>query len=233
MLKHFSNIVSKYCLACCCFQILFCVTVCSWCFLDVANDCLNDDKWEFAKVSGSRGKNRRSNKKRKFLIEENRIAEIKPAAFFLQQQIQFVWLRPRCAHHFIHVKEIVLLADSNCITWAPSFPCCLLSRPPVSRLGTVHTLPSETKELHNFSSRGSCALTWVIATSHKALFHLKPRASPTAAELTVSKTPPEGSADLGFPHQANRGGILPSGHDLKRVPREFPLIWACSLSTKS
>ena len=33
----------------------------------------------------------------------------------------------RRAHHFTHVKEMVLLPDSNYITWAPSIPCCLLS----------------------------------------------------------------------------------------------------------
>ena len=49
-----------------------------------------------------------------------------------------------------------------------------------------------------------------FATSHKALFHMKPRASPTAAVLTESTALPEGSAALEFPHQANRRGILPS-----------------------
>ena len=37
----------------------------------------------------------------------------------------------RAHHHFTNVKEMLLLPDSNYTTWAPSIPCCLLSRPPV------------------------------------------------------------------------------------------------------
>ena len=33
-----------------------CVTVCAWCFVGVANDCLNGYMREFEKVSGPRGK---------------------------------------------------------------------------------------------------------------------------------------------------------------------------------
>ena len=43
----------------------------------------------------------------------------------------------RPAHHFRHVKETLLLPDSG----RPVFPCCLLSQPPVSGLGSLHTRP--------------------------------------------------------------------------------------------
>ena len=65
----------------------------------------------------------------------------------------------RRAHRFTHVKMSSLIADSNYITWAPSIPCCLLLRPPVSRLGNLHTLPSETKELQSYHSHSPSALT--------------------------------------------------------------------------
>ena len=39
----------------------------------------------------------------------------------------------RRAHYCMPVKDILLLADSNYITWEPSIPCCLLLRLPVSR----------------------------------------------------------------------------------------------------
>ena len=71
---------------------------------------------------------------------------------------------PDVPNHFTHLKEMLLLPDSNYITWAPSIPCCLLSRPPVSRLCNLHTLPSETNELHNFPSQSPSALTGVPTT---------------------------------------------------------------------
>ena len=70
----------------------------------------------------------------------------------------------RRAHHLIHVNEMLLLAGSNYITWAPSVPCCLLPRPPVSRWGTLHTLASETKEFQNFPSQGPGAWRRVPTT---------------------------------------------------------------------
>ena len=65
----------------------------------------------------------------------------------------------RRAHHFIHVEHVT---DSKNITWAPSIPCGLLSRPHVSRLGNLHTLSSETQELRNVPLQCPCALTWVL-----------------------------------------------------------------------
>ena len=44
----------------------------------------------------------------------------------------------------------------------------------------------------------------------QALFHMEPRGSLTSTFLTESETLPEGRADLEFPHQANRRGMLPS-----------------------
>ena len=52
----------------------------------------------------------------------------------------------RRAHNCIHVKDILLLADSNYITWAPSIPCCLLLRPPVSRFGILQKLLTKTQK---------------------------------------------------------------------------------------
>ena len=83
----------------------------------------------------------------------------------------------------------------------------------MSRLGNLHH-PSETKELLKVPSQSAGALTrapktlasfngvseaWSLCSllqANKALFHIKPRASPTAIELTVNKTLLEGSADL-------------------------------------
>ena len=83
---------------------------------------------------------------------------------------------------------------------ARDVPCCLLSRPPVSRLGHLHTLSSETNERHNFKSQSPGALAtndtqWsargvepvCFVTGHQALFHMKQRASPST-ELAVSET---------------------------------------------
>ena len=70
----------------------------------------------------------------------------------------------RRAHNCIPVRDILLLADSNYITWAPSVPCCLLLRPPVSRLGILQTLPSKTKELQNYHSQSPSAPTRVPTT---------------------------------------------------------------------
>ena len=112
----------------------------------------------------------------------------------------------RRAHHFMHVKSCYCLVIPITSRGRPVL-CCLLSRPPVSRLGNLHNLPSETKELQNFSfAESQCADTgtndtgilqrmseaWSLcalpqATKHKGLFHMKPRASPAATELTVSK----------------------------------------------
>ena len=118
----------------------------------------------------------------------------------------------RRAHNCIPVKSNLLLADSNYITWAPSVPCCLLLRPPVSRLGILQTLPSKTKGLQNFHSQSPSALTRVPTTLaffngvseawslcaflQGALSHMKPRGSLAATVLTEGKTLPEGSADL-------------------------------------
>ena len=52
------------------------------------------------------------------------MAEIELRALFSPQQLQFEWLRWSCratggtkrAHHFAHVKEMLLLPDSNYIT---------------------------------------------------------------------------------------------------------------------
>ena len=95
-------------------------------------------------------------------------------------------------HHFTHEKEMLLLPDSNYITWAPSIPGCLLSRRPVSRLGILQTLQSKIKELHNFPSQSPSALSRVPTTlaffngilrnvepvcfpaSHRSLSHTKP-----------------------------------------------------------
>ena len=70
----------------------------------------------------------------------------------------------RRAHNCVPVEDILVLADPNHITWAPSVPCCLLLRPPVSRLGTLQTLPSKTKELQNYHSQSPSALTQVPTT---------------------------------------------------------------------
>ena len=48
-----------------------------------------------------------------------------------------------------------------------------------------------------------------VVVSEMALFHMKPRASPAATNLTAGKTPLEGSADL--PTSGNFRGILLSG----------------------
>ena len=70
----------------------------------------------------------------------------------------------RNANHFTHVKVMLLLPDSNHITWASSVPCCLLSRPPGSRLGNLRHVPSETKELQNFPSQSPSVMTRVPTT---------------------------------------------------------------------
>ena len=87
--------------------------------------------------------------------------------------------------------EMLLLPDYNYITWAPSIPCCLLSRPPLSRLGNLHThFRQKPKNFRIFLRRVSpSALTWYraffnkvseacspvyFATSHTALSHMKP-----------------------------------------------------------
>ena len=142
---------------------------------------------------------------------------------FLPQQLQFDWLRWSCRNWWHHTcplfhtrqREILLLADSNHITWAPSIPRCLLSRPPVSRLGNSHTLRSERNQRSTqvFVTESLCADTskgdtdilqrrvrgvepFDFAASQKALFHMRPRGSLTGTVLTEGKALPEGSADL-------------------------------------
>ena len=101
----------------------------------------------------------------------------------------------RRAHNCIPVQDILLLADSNYITWAPSIPCCLLLRPPVSRLGILQTLPSKTKRTSEMSfAESKCADTGTndsgilprslrsvepvcFPASHRALLHVGPRGS--------------------------------------------------------
>ena len=77
--------------------------VCSWCFFGVGNDCLNDYMWEFAKVSGPRGK-KANTQKLSFPLREKTMrgcAELAATG------------GTRRAHHFINVKEILLVPDSN------------------------------------------------------------------------------------------------------------------------
>ena len=105
----------------------------------VANDCPNDHMWEFTQVSGPRGKYA-NEQKRKLPLREETMAEIKLSLFVYGNNFDLCGCAGgaatggnRRSHHFKHVKEILLLADSNYITWAPSISCCLLSRLPVSR----------------------------------------------------------------------------------------------------
>ena len=96
---------------------------------------------------------------------------------------------------------MLLLPDSNYITWVPSIPCCLLPSPPVSKLGNLHTFPSETKELENVHSQRRVPTTLAFfngvseAWSLCARFHMKPRGSFTATVLTEGQTLPERSTD--------------------------------------
>ena len=160
------------------------------------------------------------------------MAEIKLRAFF-PQQIQIARLRWRfrdrwhqtCPPLHTRKREVLRLADSNCITWAPSIPCCLLSRPHVSRFGHLLALLF----INQRSTRSSLAESLCadmgnndtgilqrsvrsvepvcFAASRKALFHMKLHGSLTA---TVPTERTEGSADLEFLHQARRRGILQS-----------------------
>ena len=150
-----------------------------------------------------------------------KIAEMKLRAFFLSNN--FNWRGcagvaatggTRRAHNCTPVKDILLLADSNYITWAPSIPCCLLLRPPVSRLGILQTLPSKTKRNSELSfAESKFADTGTddsgilqrslrsvepacFPASHRALSHMKPRGSLAATVVTKGKTQPEGNADL-------------------------------------
>ena len=82
------------------------------------------------------------------LVHLNEQAEIKLRFFFFRNNFNFRGCAGvaatggnRRAHHFTHLKDMLMLPDSNCITSAPNTPCCLQSRPPVSRLGNLHTLP--------------------------------------------------------------------------------------------
>ena len=93
------------------------------------------------------------------------------------------------------MKDILLLADSNYITWAPSIPCCLLLRLRVSRLGILQTLPSKNQRTSELSfAESKCADTGTndsgilqrslrsvepvfFPASHRALSHMKPRGS--------------------------------------------------------
>ena len=82
--------------------------------------------------------------------------------FFFAQQLQFAWLCSSCRDWWhqtcppFHTRKRDVPASSNStyITWAPSVSCCLRSGPPVSRLGNLHTPPSETEELLHFLSQG-------------------------------------------------------------------------------
>ena len=110
-------------------------------------------------------------KKRQFPLREKTMAEIKLRVFFFSDNFNLRGCAEvaatggtRRVHHFTHVKMILRLADSNYITWAPSISCCLLLRPPVSKLGNLHTRPSESEELQNFPSQSPCALTRVPTT---------------------------------------------------------------------
>ena len=159
-------------------------------------------------------------------FQRKKMAKIKLRAF-LPQQHKFAWLPgvaatggTRRAHHFMHIKEMLLLADSNYITWARSIPCV--------KIGSFALSSFRNRRVSEFSLAESwCADTGTndtgilqrsvrgveplcFATSHKALFHMKQRASPTAAKLAVVWTLLGGSADRGCPHHANIRGILPS-----------------------
>ena len=81
--------------------------------------------------------------KQEFPLREKKMAEIKLREGLYRNNFNFCGCAgvaatgaTRRAHHFTQEKEILLLADSNYITWRP--PCCLLSRPP--GLGNLHTL---------------------------------------------------------------------------------------------
>ena len=156
------------------------------------------------------------------------LAEMKLRAFFFSNNFNLrscagvtATSGTRRAHNCKPMKDILLLADSNFFTWAPSIPCCLLLRPPVSRLGIL-------QDFRIIIRRSKCADTGTndsgihqrslrsvepvcFPASHRALSHMKPRQSLAATFLAKSKTLPEGSADLEISHQANGRGILPSG----------------------
>ena len=71
----------------------------------------------------------------------------------------------RRAHHSTHVKDMLLLADSNYITWSSNIPCCLLSRPSVSRLGNLCTFREKPK--YDFGlPRVLVFMSLVIDTDH-------------------------------------------------------------------
>ena len=67
--------------------------------------------------------------------------------------------------------------------------------------------------------------------SHKALFHMISRGSLTATVRTESETLLEGSADLEFPHQANRGRPF-AFRQKKECEKSTPTAPSTSLGTK-
>ena len=97
------------------------VTVCSWCCSGVANVCLNDYMWEFAKVSLAEKTNEQ---KRYFPLGDNN-GRNQTAGFCCRNNFNLRGCAgvaatggTRLAHHLVHVKEMLLLADSSYTTRA-------------------------------------------------------------------------------------------------------------------
>ena len=124
----------------------------------------------------------------------------------------------RRAHNCIPAKDILLLADSNYITWVYAVlsldtTSCVKS----GKFANTSVSDQRTSELSFAVSK--CADTRsprsaepvCFPASHRALSHMKPRGSFAATVLTERKTLLEGSADLEHLHQAIRRGILLSG----------------------
>ena len=99
----------------------------------------------------------------------------------------------RRAHNCTPVKDILLLADSNYITWAPSIPCCLLLRPPVSRLGIVQTLPSKYQKKFRIIIR-RVQVRW---HGYQRLWHSSTESEKKRGARVLSCKPPQGP----LPHE--------------------------------
>ena len=97
----------------------------------------------------------------------------------------------RRAHNFIPVKDILLLADSNYITWAPSIPCCLFAvkNQRTSELSFAESKCADTGTNDSGILQRSLRSVEPVCfpASHRALSHMKLRGSLAATVLTEGK----------------------------------------------
>ena len=152
------------------------------------------------------------------------------SGLFFPQQLQFAWLccscrywrHQTCLPFHTRKKRCYLLTGSNYITWAPSVPCCLLSRHLLSRWGYfAHPSVRNQRPSDISFAESKCVPTTLaffngvsVAWSLCALlhlFHMKPRGSLAATVLTVKHCLRAAPTVKVYIRQTEEAFCLPSG----------------------